>query len=211
MTGQGGLFVKICGIIRKEDAVFASECGAAALGFIAYPKSLRFIPVSSAGKIMMEVPGNILKVAVFVNPTSDEVAKYIDAGAGVVQLHGDETAEFAEKTAKSAEVWKAIRPKTKDDVLKFKGFPASKFLIDSSSGNAYGGTGITADWELAKFAVEALGVAVILAGGLSPANVAEAVGQVRPFGIDLSSGVESSPGIKDHAKIRKLFEEIKKT
>ncbi len=203
-------FVKICGITRMDDAIFAHKCGASALGFIAYPKSPRFIMEKPVAEIIRGVGGNLLKIAVFVNPLHEDVERYLDSGVDVIQLHGDETAKFAEGIAKSAEIWKAIRPKTRDDILKYKGYPASKFLIDSSSASAYGGTGKTADWELAKFAVEELGAPVILAGGINPVNVAEALKKVRPFGIDVSSGVESAPGIKDHEKMKRLFEEIRK-
>ncbi|MFA6293380.1 MAG: phosphoribosylanthranilate isomerase [Victivallales bacterium] len=210
IAGKSKLFVKICGITRAEDAVFASGCGADALGFIAYPKSPRFINASSVRGIVGEIPGNVLKAAVFVNPTIDEVMKYVGAGVNVIQLHGDETAEFAEEIAKFAEVWKAIRPETAKDVLKYSDYPADKFLIDTFSGSAYGGTGKTGDWDSAKFAVETLNKPVILAGGLNPANIAEAVKSVDPYGIDVSSGVESSPGVKDHGKLTLLFSEIRK-
>jgi phosphoribosylanthranilate isomerase len=211
MLKRGGIFVKICGITRVEDAVFASSCGADALGFIAYAKSPRFINASSVKDIIGKIPDNVMKAAVFVNPTMDEVKKYVGAGVNVIQLHGEETAEFAEKSAKFAEVWKAIRPETRDDVLKYRDYPACKFLIDAFSSKAYGGTGKTADWDSARFAVENLKAPVILAGGLNPANIAEAVKAVHPYGIDVSSGVESSPGIKDHGKLKALFSEIRKT
>jgi phosphoribosylanthranilate isomerase len=202
------IFVKICGIAKAEDAVFAAGCGADALGFLAYPKSPRFISAASVREIVGRIPKNVLKVAVFVNPTIAEVKKYIASGVNVIQLHGDEPAEFAEEVAKFAEVWKAIRPETEKDVLKYKDYPADKFLIDASSGKAYGGTGRTADWKIAKFAVENLKAPVLLAGGLNPANIEEAVKSVHPYGIDVSSGVESSPGVKDHGKLTALFAEI---
>ncbi|MFA6567270.1 MAG: phosphoribosylanthranilate isomerase [Victivallales bacterium] len=203
------IFVKICGITRAEDAVFASGCGADAFGFVAYPKSPRFINASSVKGIAGKIPGNVMRVAVFVNPTIDEVKKYVGAGVNAVQLHGDETADFAEEVAKFAEVWKAIRPETPNDVLNYRDYPADKFLIDTFIGNAYGGTGKTADWESAKFAVENLKAPVILAGGLNSANIAEAVESVRPYGVDVSSGVESSPGVKDHGKLTALFSKIR--
>ncbi len=210
MPSKDRIFVKICGITRAEDALAAIGCGADAIGFIAYPKSKRFIPPGKVSLISQSLKTEISKVAVFVNPSRDDIEKYVSAGADVVQLHGDETADFAENVAKSAEVWKAIRPRSKDDILKYKGFPAAKFLIDAAGGTEYGGTGRKSDWELAKFAVEILGAPVILAGGLNPANIAEAISSVEPFGVDLSSGVESSPGIKDHAKLKDVFREIKK-
>jgi phosphoribosylanthranilate isomerase len=145
---------------------------------------------------------------VFVNPDLDAVQRYVESGADVIQLHGDETAEFAVKAAKFAEVWKAIRPKNREDVLEYRGYPASRILIDSSEGGGYGGTGSKVDWDLARFAVANIGLPLILAGGLNPDNVAEAICAVRPFGIDLSSGVETSPGIKDRSRIRELFDRI---
>ncbi len=211
MAGNNRIFTKICGIIRFEDAVIAAECRADALGFIAYPKSPRYVVSGKVMELISSLKCEIRKVAVFVNPTIEDVEKYVDAGTDVIQLHGDETPEFTEKAAKFAEVWKALRPRNREDVLKYKDFPASKFLIDSYNEKAYGGTGEKADWELAKFAIDMLGAPVILSGGLNPANIADAIDSVHPFGVDLSSGIESSPGIKDHAKMRKLFEEIKKT
>ena len=208
MLQKSGIFVKICGITKAGDAVFTSRCGADALGFIAYPKSPRFINASSVERIIGHIPENIKKVAVFVNPAIDEVKAYVAAGVNVIQLHGAETAAFAGKVAKYAEVWKAIRPESVKDVLKYVDYPCDKFLIDAFASHAYGGTGKTADWELAKFAVESLKKPVILAGGLSAANAAEAVKTVKPYGIDVSSGVESSPGVKDPVKLKALFEFI---
>ncbi len=210
MLQRDRIFVKICGITRVEDAVFASGCGADALGFVAYPKSPRFINASSVKVIVGKIPGNVLKAAVFVNPAIAEVKKYVSAGVNIIQIHGDETAEFAEKIAEFAEVWKTIRPENRNDILKYKDYPAGKFLIDTFIGNAYGGTGKLADWDSAKFAVENLKAPVILAGGLNSANIAEAVKSVHPYGIDVSSGVESSPGVKDHGKLTILFSEIRR-
>jgi phosphoribosylanthranilate isomerase len=210
MLQRDGIFVKICGITGLADALFASESGADALGFVAYPKSPRFITASSVKMIAGKIPENVHKVAVFVNPTIDEVREYVGTGVNVIQLHGDETAEFAVEVAKFAEVWRAIRPETKDDILKYVDYPADKFLIDTYSGKAYGGTGKTADWEIAKFAVENLKRSVILAGGLDSGNIGKAVDSVHPFGIDVSSGVESAPGVKDHGKLKALFAEIQK-
>ena len=211
MAGKNKLFVKICGITRLEDAMFATANGAGAVGFIAYPKSPRYVTPEQVSRIAGSLKAGIRKVAVFVNPGLDEINAYIAAGADVIQLHGDETAEFAEKIAEFAEVWKALRLKTEDEALNFRKFPASKFLLDAFSEKEYGGTGRKADWNIAKFAVETSSVPIILAGGLNPANIAEAVNSVNPFGVDISSGVESSPGIKDLGKLSKLFEEIKKT
>jgi phosphoribosylanthranilate isomerase len=209
MQQKSGIFIKICGLTRLEDAVLASECGADALGFIAYPKSPRFINASSVKQIVGNIPANVRKVAVFVNPEIDEVKEYVAAGVNVIQLHGDETAEFAGKVAEFAEVWKAIRPENGSDVLKYIYYPSDKFLIDTFTGQTYGGAGKTADWGIAKFAVESLKKPVILAGGLNSANVAEAVKSVNPYGIDVSSGVESSPGVKERVKLKAFFEEVR--
>ncbi len=210
MLKRDVIFVKICGITRVDDALFASECGADVLGFVAYPKSPRFINASSVKEIVGKIPENAVKAAVFVNPSIDDVKEYVSAGVNVVQLHGDEPSEFADEIAKFAEVWKAIRPESEDDIMKYRDYPAYKFLIDSYSGKAYGGTGKTADWEIAKFAVENLTAPVILAGGLNPENIADAVKSVNPYGIDVSSGVESSPGLKDRVKLARLFSEVRR-
>jgi phosphoribosylanthranilate isomerase len=208
------IFVKICGITNKKDALFACKCGTDALGFIAYPKSKRYINCNETKKIIKNINvcyADVLKVGVFVNETVENIKMYIDAGINIVQLHGDETAEYINKIKKlngSAQIWKAVRLKEKNEIDNVKGLDVDKFLIDTYSVDEYGGTGETGDWELAKYAVLCLDKPVMLAGGLSPENIKDAIEFVKPYGVDLSSGVEVSPGCKDHKLISELFKNI---
>lgn len=199
-------FIKICGITRKSDLKCVLNEGADAVGFIAFPKSPRYTSPQEMKFILDHVDcRNCLKVAVFVNEDLNEVNKYLKAGADIVQLHGDETAEFASSI--DAEVWRAIRLNDEAQIVQYKDFPCSKFLIDSfvKDSEIPGGTGHVANWALAKKFVESVDKEVLLAGGITERNIEEALSEVKPFGFDLSSGVESCPGIKDHQKIKDLF------
>jgi phosphoribosylanthranilate isomerase len=207
--------VKICGLTRSADANFAVSGGADALGFISYDKSPRFIPPEMVRKILSELGGRsgFRKVGVFVNAGIKMVDDYLQAGLDTLQLHGDESAEFAlecaelisPSTATRPEIWKAFSPTSRDDVEKYRAFPADKFLLDAFKKGMRGGTGTVMDLDLAKFAVDILPKPVILAGGISPENVEEIVERVAPFGIDVNSGVEKAPGVKDEELIRRLF------
>ena len=203
--------IKICGLKEAADLEAAIEAGADAVGFMAYAKSKRFI---DAGRLAALLKGrslrNVRKVGVFVDPSIDELKRYIDAGIDVIQLHGSETPGVALEAAKLAEVWKAFGPKTREDVEAFAGYPAKRLLVDACSPLERGGTGLKADWSLARFAVARLLQGVILAGGLTPENVAEAIAEVRPSGVDVSSGVESAPGVKDAGLIRAFVKAAKK-
>ena len=199
-------FIKICGITSLEDAKFAAESGADAVGFIAYEKSPRFISPQQVREIVCRLDNfNLKRVGVFVNATSGQIEQYINAGIDTVQLHGNESALFAAKCAELAEVWKVIKPQSEEDIAKFAHFPVNRFLLDTFHKELAGGTGITIDTELAKFAVGHLPKPVILAGGLSPENCPEIIRKTAPAGIDVNSGVEHAPGIKDHTLIQKLF------
>lgn len=203
-------FIKICGITRKSDLECAIECGADAVGFIAFPKSPRYVSPSEVKYLIdhCNCP-NIKKVAVFVDEDLDDINKYLDSGIDVVQLHGNESAEFSSSI--NCEVWRAIRLKDSSQVQEFHDYPCTKFLIDSFVKDAEvpGGTGHVADWDLAAEFISSTDKDVLLAGGITRENVQEAYSRVMPFGFDLSSGVESMPGFKDPAKIRGFFEEIK--
>jgi phosphoribosylanthranilate isomerase len=195
------MFVKICGITRVEDAAAAVDAGARAIGFVFWPESPRFIDPYRARGIAATLPPFITPVGLFVN----QPAEYIHGVAslvrlGAVQLHGDESVAFAESIPHP--VVKALT------VADNSGeWPARmRILLDAHDPARRGGTGQTINWRAA--AAIAATRPVLLAGGLTPANVAEAVTQVRPFGIDVSSGVERSPGIKDHQKITALFEAL---
>ena len=196
------MLVKICGITRLEDAEAAVDAGAGAIGFIFWPKSPRFVDPHRARKIAEALPPFVTSVGVFVNQTLDYVngvASLVRLGA--VQLHGDESAEFA--AAVLNPVIKAVAP-GRDEAAAW---PARvRLLLDVHDPVARGGTGRTIDWAAA--ADIAARRDILLAGGLTPDNVADAIARVRPFGIDVSSGVERAPGIKDHRRLQALFEAI---
>lgn len=199
--------VKICGITRIEDAVVASDLGAYAIGFILWPGSKRFVEPQHARVIGDALPAGVLKVGVFVDPPLDEVRQAAaDANLDVVQLHGDETVDYA--AAVGRPVFKAVPVTAAFDPGALEDLPSGiTVLLDAHDPVKRGGTGQTIDWGVAA-AVSARRP-VILSGGLAPENVHEAIATVRPFAIDLSSGVESSPGIKDHARLAALFEAIR--
>ena len=199
------MFVKICGITRIEDAQAAVDAGAGAIGFIFWPKSPRFIDPHRARRIAAMLPPFVTAVGVFVNQPLDYVngvASLVRLGA--VQLHGDETPLHA--AGVSRPVIKAVSPGGVDA----RAWPAQvRLLLDVHDPEARGGTGRTIDWTAA--AEIAAQREILLAGGLTPDNVADAIARVRPFGIDVSSGVERAPGIKDHRRLRALFEAVHDT
>ena len=201
----GGLFIKICGMTRVEDAEFATSLGVDALGFIGFPGSPRYVSPESARRLIGDIGAGCRKVGVFVDASLDTIRRYVDSGVDTIQLHGTETARFAEDCRGLCEVWRAVRVKDVSSVTDSSGFPCDKYLVDTFSPSAHGGTGVAVDRELAKLAVETLGRPVILAGGLTPDNFRGAVGEVHPFGLDFNTGLETAPGIKDHGLIQKLF------
>lgn len=206
------MFVKICGITRKEDARFAMENGVDAIGFIAHPASPRFITAENVAHIANSLPHAFCKVGVFVDTTVGVISDYVAAGINTIQLHGQESAALAEELRKKfdIEVWKVLKTRKIDDINQVLDFPADRILIDTFSRDLAGGSGKVADWNLAAKAVEMLRKPVILAGGLNSMNVADAIAKVEPDGLDVSTGVESSPGQKDHQKIAKLLQVIAK-
>jgi len=200
----GGLFVKICGITNAEDVRVAVEAGADAIGFIFVPNTPRYIEVADAQQIAAGIPERVKKVGVFVNDSVEAVNRAVrEVPLDLVQLHGDETASFARLV--EAPIIKAIRVRGAIDVEGFRAYKASAYLLDTYVEDAHGGTGKAFDWALALPVVNA-GLRVLLSGGLGPENVAEAVRRVRPFGVDVSSGVEASPGRKDSEKVRAFIE-----
>jgi len=197
--------VKICGITSYEDARAAVEAGADALGFVFYDKSPRFInPVKAAG-IISRLPPFIQTVGLFVNEETAQVNWTADyCGIDVVQLHGDETPEdcleVKRRVIKAFRVQKII---SIDPLEKYQDYQVAGYLLDAWSPDAYGGTGRTFNWELAQSAKQY--GPVILAGGLSPENIAEAIRVVQPYGVDVSSGVEAALGKKDPAKVKEFI------
>ncbi|HXI10275.1 MAG TPA: phosphoribosylanthranilate isomerase [Thermodesulfobacteriota bacterium] len=199
--------VKICGITNAKDAAAAVESGADALGFIFYGKSPRFIEPEKAAGIINELPPFVTAVGVFVDETLDGVRKAVLAsGVTCVQLHGAETPEFCDSVGGS--VIKAFRIKGLEDIEAIKKYRAGAYLLDAFKTGVPGGTGKTFDWEIALEAKK-LG-RIILSGGLNPGNVLDAVRHVNPYAVDVSTGVEKSPGIKDPGLVRNFIEELKK-
>ncbi|WP_447972790.1 phosphoribosylanthranilate isomerase [Nitrospira sp. Kam-Ns4a] len=207
---MSGIKVKICGITSAEDARAAVDAGADALGFVLYAKSPRYVEPAVVQRIVAGLPPLVLPVGVFVNEEAKQVRDLMDdCGLALAQLHGDETAAYCEALGRP--VLKAIRLRSRADFLalaELRGRAQVRgFVVDAYADEAYGGTGKTADWALAAEAARA--APVLLAGGLTPDNVREAVEQVRPYGVDVSSGVERSPGKKDPAKIRAFITAVR--
>jgi len=198
-------FVKICGITRLEDANAAVSAGANALGFVFWPKSPRRVDVDVARRIASTLPPSILTVGVFVDqPAEDvkEIASRVDLGA--IQLHGAEDVGYVQTMTRP--VIKALAVGADVPPVLSKWPDAITVLLDVHDPVRKGGTGKTVDWAVASGMAEQR--RVILAGGLTPGNVGEAIARVRPWGIDVSSGVESEPGIKDHGRLKALFEAV---
>ncbi len=193
--------IKICGIKTLNDALAAIDAGADYLGFNFYPKSPRFIEKQACAEITSvlkkEYP-QIKLVGVFVNLSIDEVRNILEScSLDLAQLHGDETVEML--NALDGKAFKAFRG-IPEKVDGFTRTTAPAFLVDASVKGLYGGSGVTADWDgAAKLAKK---YPLLLAGGLTPENVVEAVGRVKPWGVDVASGVESEPGKKDASKMK---------
>ena len=194
------VWVKICGITNVADALAAAEAGADALGFMFYEPSQRNLSLAAAAEIIRELPPFIARTGVFVNPTADFVRAVIaTSGIDTLQFHGEEPPEFCAQFG--LPILKAFRVKDRSVLTLCAAYRDCAWLLDSHVDGALGGTGVAFDWDVAIEAVK-LHPKVILAGGLKAETVAEAVRRVRPYGVDVSSGVESSPGKKDHAKTR---------
>jgi len=202
--------IKICGITNLEDAKVAVEAGADALGFVFYVKSPRSIEPAVAKRIIAQLPPFVLPVGVFVNHDRETIRNVHDeCGLAFAQLHGDETPSFCESLGRP--VLRALRLRDRGSLLalaEYKGRMGVRgFVVDAFSSKAYGGTGQTVDWSLAREIAKA--APILLAGGLTPNNVQEAVQQVQPYGVDVSSGVEQSPSKKDHEKIRAFTQAVR--
>ncbi|HEY4743288.1 MAG TPA: phosphoribosylanthranilate isomerase [Desulfuromonadaceae bacterium] len=194
--------VKICGITSLEDARVAIDAGADALGFVFFPRSPRHIFPEQAAAIIRQLPPFVQTVGLFVNEDMATVNETADrCGLDIVQLHGDETPAFCEGVRRR--VIKALRVREITCLEPMQQYRVSGFLLDAWSPDAYGGTGRTFNWEVAACAAQTN--RVILAGGLNPDNVADAIRQVRPYGVDVSSGVESAPGKKDAVRVREFI------
>lgn len=198
--------IKICGLTRAEDAQLAHELGAWALGFIFAPMSKRHVEAARVHDIIVDLP-TALTVGVFVNQTDEAISTAQELSLGAVQLHGAETPEDCRRVKKEFPglVIKAFQDRNIAQIANYIG-AIDYALIDTAAHGQFGGTGQTADWVLAARAT-GFNVPVILAGGLNPANIRDAAAAVSPYALDLSSGVEAAPGIKDHDKLKALFKE----
>ena len=198
--------VKICGMTQLKDALFAVEQGVDAVGFIFYKKSPRAVTMKTVRGIIKKLPPLVDTVGVFVNESAERLNKIADyCGLDLVQLHGEESPAFCRKIHRR--VIKAFRVKDIQSIKQLEKFPVSGFLLDTFSDDLHGGTGKTFDWNLALPAKK-IGP-VILAGGLTPSNIRQAVRRVRPYGVDVCSGVEKSSGIKDLEKVRVFLKNIR--
>ncbi|HUP94557.1 MAG TPA: phosphoribosylanthranilate isomerase [Burkholderiales bacterium] len=199
------LFVKICGITRAQDAELAAGLGASALGFVFWPNSPRCVDAETARAIAANVPANVLKVGVFVDQPAEEVARIMDeVGLDVAQLHGHESPEYCRELKRT--IFKSVGVKDNGSVNIDEFASDVVLLVDAHDPTLFGGTGKTVNWDSAREIAATR--RTILAGGLNTANVKLAVRSVRPYGVDVSSGVESSPGVKDPTRLRTFFEAL---
>ena len=198
--------VKICGMTNLKDVKVAVDGGVDAVGFIFYKKSPRSVTMQAVRKIVLELPPFVDSVGVFVNETAEQINKIADrCNLDRVQLHGNESPTFCKKIRRR--VIKAIRVKDIQSLKKLSDYPVSSFLLDTFSEDQYGGTGRVFDWNLA-YPAKKYG-SIILAGGLTPNNVRQAIQRIQPYGVDVCSGVESQPGIKDHKKMQIFLKNVK--
>ena len=199
--------VKICGITRPEDALAAARAGAHAIGLVFYAKSPRHVTPARAAEIIRVLPPFVTTVGLFVDATAEGVrAALAEAPVGLLQFHGDETPEFCRQFKRP--YVKAVRVKAGVDLLQYAQdyHDAKALLLDAYVEGLHGGSGAAFDWSLIP---RGLPLPVILSGGLTPENVADAVRRVRPSAVDVSSGVESAKGIKDPQKIAAFIKGVR--
>jgi phosphoribosylanthranilate isomerase len=205
------IFIKVCGITRVEDALHAVEQGATAIGFVFWPRSPRAVTAAQAAEISSRLPLHVMRVGVFVDEPVSGIRETVEqVGLTAVQLHGDEPPAYADVLD-----WPVLRAVSVADLMHASELwaPGTALLVDNIDPVRRGGTGTSIDWSRA--AAIAHTRKVVLAGGLTPENVASAIHAVHPFGVDVSSGVEAAPGVKDFGKVsrfvtyaRRAFEEL---
>jgi phosphoribosylanthranilate isomerase len=201
------VIVKICGLTNMPDALAAAEAGADALGFVFCEQSPRCVSVETAAAISRVLPPAIVKVGVFVDAPSELVFRSIgECGLNLLQFHGAETPEYCLQFGLMS--MKAFRVRDAESLKNLGAYQTAAWLLDGFAPEKIGGTGERFNWDLAASAVE-LGRPIFLAGGLTPENVREAIQKVRPYGVDVSSGVEASPGKKDTEKVRAFIKAAK--
>ncbi|MEI8290242.1 MAG: phosphoribosylanthranilate isomerase [Verrucomicrobiota bacterium] len=199
--------VKICGITNLADGLAAAEAGADMIGLMFYEGSPRHVTLEQAAGISRALPAFMLRVGVFVNPDETLVTRAIaECGLSLLQFHGDEDSDFCTQFGLMS--MKALRVRDAESLNLLENYHTDAILLDAYSQAGLGGTGEKFNWDLAVEA-QKYGKPIFLAGGLTPENVAAAVRQVRPFAVDVSSGVESAPGKKDAAKVRALIAAVR--
>jgi len=199
--------IKICGITNIDDALYAAEQGVDALGFNFYKKSPRYVEPEKAAEIISQLPPFVLPVGIFVNEREEKILEVQHLTCiQTIQLHGDESPDFCQRF--KGRVIKAFQVKDKESIKHMAHYHVSALLLDSYKEGLRGGTGTTFDWHLAVVA-KTFG-RIILAGGLTPENVVEAVKLVQPYAVDVAGGVEKGKGLKDHGKIRKFITEVRR-
>ena len=202
--------IKFCGITNREDALNAIALNVDALGFIFYEHSPRYISIEKVEEFMFEIPPFIHTVGVFVNETYEKIIETSNrCKLSTIQLHGNENPDFCTKF--TLPTVKAIQVKNEEDIQKipqYKGC-ANGIILDTKVENVHGGTGKTFDWGLALAAKE-YDTPLILSGGINEQNITKAIKMVGPYGLDICSGIEKEPGLKDYNKMKKIIESIKK-
>ena len=199
--------VKICGVTNVADALVAAEAGADMIGLNFYEQSPRWVSLALAAEISRALPPHVLRVGVVVNHAAPQVMEAIAAaGLNLLQFHGDEDSDFCTQFGLMS--IKAVRVRDPESLHALENFHTDAFLLDAYSQSGRGGTGEKFNWDLAVEA-QKFGKPVFLAGGLTPENVADAVKQVRPFAVDVSSGVESAPGKKDAVKVQAFIAAVR--
>ena len=199
--------IKICGLTRLEDAQAAAELGADAVGLVFYAKSKRCVDVAQAAEIVAALPPKVVKVALFVNESAEQICRILGTvPIDIVQFHGDEAPEFCRQFGKP--YWKAVRVQSAQDIAEAAGryADAAALLLDAHIEGQYGGTGQVFDWRLLP---ETLPLPWILSGGLNPGNVAAALQQTGAAWLDVSSGVEQAPGIKNRDLMADFIQQVR--
>ena len=198
--------VKFCGIKRMEDAWDAARLGVHALGFVFVKSSPRYIAPDDAQKIISQLPPFIVRVGVFSNQNENEISEVLNTcQLDALQFHGEESPQFCKLFAGKKRLIKAFRIKDENFLAHIPQYEfVDAILLDSYHPDLKGGTGLSFDWKLAKKARE-FGIPVILSGGLNPDNIKEAIAEVNPYAVDVSSGIEQAPGVKDHELMAKFM------
>lgn len=200
--------VKVCGVTKLDNAMECVEVGVDALGLNFYEPSPRFLSIEKAAEITRHLPPFVARVGLFVDSDEDFVRETIDrTGINTLQFHGNETPEFCSKFA-PMKVIKAFRMQGSQTLNELAQYNVDAFLLDSFAPDSPGGTGMIFNWELAREAKDE-GKPIILAGGLDPENIAEAIHETWPYAVDVASGVESEKGVKDIRLVRRLIETVR--